>query len=182
MRRRLVIVLAVVAALTIPLLASGTSGAAKKPTVTIGVIAPLNGGLTSFGQGINNSVQLAVDQANEDKAIPGWTIKVRSLDDSSDPVKGAAAAKVLAADAAVAAIVGPYNSGVAEAALPALKSKVALLSPSNTLTSLTLGPDATNPKRPFKNYFRLVGPRLAAGGVPRPAGEEARLLQGRGGE
>ena len=126
--------------------------------MTIGVIAPLNGGLTSFGQGINNSVQLAVKQANEDKAIPGWTIKVRSLDDSSEPAKGAAAAKVLSTDASVAAIVGPYNSGVAEAILPALKGKVALLSPSNTLTSLTLGPDATNPKRPFKNYFRLVGP------------------------
>src|SRR5688572_19717103 len=121
MRRHVVIVLAVLAALAIPLLTSGTSGAAKKPTVTIGVIAPINGGLTSFGQGINNSVQLAVDQANEDKAIPGWRIKLRSLDDSSDPLKGAAAAKLLAANKAVAAVVGPYNSGVAEAALPALK-------------------------------------------------------------
>src|SRR5688572_1842792 len=135
MRRRFVVALAVVAALSIPLLTSGTSGASNKPTVTIGVIAPINAGLTSFGQGINNSVQLAVDEANADDAIPGWTIEVRTLDDSSDPPKGAAAAKVLSSDATVAAIVGPYNSGVAEAALPVLKGKVALLSPSNTLTS-----------------------------------------------
>ena len=31
------------------------------------------------------------------------------------------------------------------------------VSPSNTLTSLTLGADSTKPVRPYDNYFRLVG-------------------------
>lgn len=133
--------------------------AAPAPTVTIGVIAPIDGGLTSFGQGIRNSVQLAVKQANASKAIKGWTIKVRVLDDSSDPDKGAAAAAKLAADPNVVAVVGPYNSGVAQAALPVLaKAGLALVSPSNTLTSLTLGDDPAKPTRQFPNYFRLVGP------------------------
>ncbi|HXY92355.1 MAG TPA: branched-chain amino acid ABC transporter substrate-binding protein [Acidimicrobiia bacterium] len=136
------------------------AGAASKPrTLTIGVIAPIDAGLTSFGQGIRNSVQLAVDQADADKTIPGWTVKLRVLDDSSDPAKGKAAAAKLAADPNVVAVVGPYNSGVAEQAAPVLaKRGIALVSPSNTLTSLTLGADPTHPKRPWKTYFRLVGP------------------------
>jgi branched-chain amino acid transport system substrate-binding protein len=134
-------------------------GAASAPTVTIGVIAPVDGGLTSFGQGIRNSVQLAVKQANASKLIKGWTIKVRVLDDSSDPDKGAAAAAKLAADPNVVAVVGPYNSGVAQRVLPVLVKKgIALVSPSNTLTSLTLGADPAQPTRSYPNYFRLVGP------------------------
>lgn len=132
--------------------------AATTPVVTIGVIAPLDGGLTSFGRGIRDSVMLAVDQATTAKAIPGFTIKVRALDDSSDPVKGVKAAKKLAADPTVVAVVGPYNSGVAEKVVPVLAAKnIALVSPSNTLTSLTLGADATKPSRPYASYFRMVG-------------------------
>ena len=128
------------------------------PIVTIGVIAPLDAGLTSFGRGIRDSVQLAVQQANATHAIPGYTIKVRALDDSSDPLKGARAAKKLAADPTVIAVVGPYNSGVAEKVVPVLAAKdIALVSPSNTLTSLTLGVDTTKPARPYANYFRMVG-------------------------
>ena len=81
------------------------------------------------------------------------------LDDSSDPDKGAAAAKKLAADPTVVAVVGPYNSGVAQSVLPVLaKRGIALISPSNTLTSLTLGENAAEIARPFPDYFRLVGP------------------------
>jgi branched-chain amino acid transport system substrate-binding protein len=155
----------VVAAVAVAALAGAAAavapgaGAASQPTLTIGVVAPLNAGLTSFGQGIKNSVQLAVDQANQQHTIPGWTIKVRALDDSSDPTKGKAAAATLAADKSVVAVVGPYNSGVAQEAAPVLAKKgVALVSPSNTLTDLTLGSDPSHPKRQWKTYFRLVGP------------------------
>jgi branched-chain amino acid transport system substrate-binding protein len=158
MRRRVVLAAAIAAALTVPLLTPASAGAGRNSIVTIGVIAPIDGGLTSFGKGIRNSVQLAVDQANGDKAIPGWRVTVRALDDSSQPAKGAAAAKILARDASVTAIVGPYNSGVAEAVLPALRGRVAVLSPSNTLTSLTQGASPGSPKRPYENYFRMVGP------------------------
>ena len=98
----------------------GASAAPAKPTVTIGVIAPVDGGLTSFGQGIRDSVELAVAQANKKKAIPGWTIKVKVLDDSSDPAKGKQAATTMAADPNVVAVIGPYNSGVALMAAPVL--------------------------------------------------------------
>jgi branched-chain amino acid transport system substrate-binding protein len=90
--------------------------------------------------------------------VKGWQIKTRVLDDSSDPAKGAAAAERIAKDENVVAVVGPYNSGVAETMLPVLAGAgIPLVSPSNTLTSLTRGEDAANPTRPWPNYFRLVG-------------------------
>ena len=114
--------LAVIAVACCGLLGAGSvparASSAPSHTVTIGVIAPIDGGLTSFGQGIRNSVRLAVQQANASDPIKGWTIKVRVLDDSSDPDKGAAAAKKLAADPTVVAVVGPYNSGVAAERAP----------------------------------------------------------------
>ena len=157
---------------------TGIAGAAEaKPrVVTIGVIAPLDAGLTSFGQGIRDSVELAVEQANEADAIPGWTIQVRALDDSSDPVKGVRAAKKLAADPTVVAVVGPYNSGVAEKVLPVLAaSDIALVSPSNTLTSLIAG---RRPEQAAAAVPELLPPRrsrLAAGRLPRRAGTRCRL-------
>jgi branched-chain amino acid transport system substrate-binding protein len=138
---------------------AGQVAAKSRPTVTIGVIAPIDGGLTSFGLGIRNSVELAVKQANDDGRIPGWNVKLKALDDSSDPAKGKADAAKLARVRSVVAVIGPYNSGVAEKAAPVLaKRGVALASPSNTLTSLTVGTDPAHPKRPWKTYFRMVGP------------------------
>lgn len=160
-RRVSVLVLALVAVVSITA-TSGVAGArstaaAGDHIVKIGVLAPLDAGLTEFGQGIRNSVQVAVDQANRRHAIPGWTIQLDAVNDSSDPATGAAGAATLVADPAVVGVVGTYNSGVATQALPVLApAHLALVSPSNTLTDLTLGADPANPQRPFDNYFRMV--------------------------
>jgi branched-chain amino acid transport system substrate-binding protein len=135
---------------------AGRDGDSGDRVVTIGVIAPIEEGLTDFGRGMLNSVELAVAQANEADAIPGWKIEVKAVDDSSDPETGVAAVQSLLDDDSVIGVVGPYNSGVAEAILPALENAgLALVSPSNTLASLTLGDDEP-PVRPYDNYFRLV--------------------------
>jgi len=153
-----VVVLTVAVAIAAFGTASVAAAASNQRTVTIGVIAPIDGGLTSFGRGIRDSVKLAVQQANARKTLRGWQIKVRVLDDSSDPAKGKAAAEQIAKDNNVVAVVGPYNSGVAQMMLPVLaKAGIPLVSPSNTLTSLTRGDDPANPVRPWPDYFRLVG-------------------------
>jgi branched-chain amino acid transport system substrate-binding protein len=134
-----------------------TTGApASERVLTIGVIAPLEAGLTAFGEGILDSVELAVTEANALEAIPGWTITVEAVDDSSDPDVGQEAITRLIDDPSVIGVVGPYNSGVAEAILPAMnEAGLALVSPGNTLASLTLG-DGDEAVRPFDNYYRLV--------------------------
>lgn len=173
-RRRPAALVAVVTALLLVVAgcssseSSSSTTTAAGPVVRIGVIAPLEAGLTDFGTGILDSVQLAVDQANAAKAIPGWTIEVVAVDDSSDPAIGAANIPTLIDDPSVIAVVGPYNSGVAAQILPLMApASLALVSPSNTLASLTLGPDPAAPVRPYANYFRMVasdaqqGPFLA---------------------
>ncbi len=135
----------------------GIAGAQSDKVIKIGVLAPLDAGLVEFGTGIRNSVQLAVDQANKNKVIPGWEIEVVAVDDSSDPAIGSANVPQLIDDEHVVGVVGTYNSGVAAAVLPQLApADLTLISPGNTLASLTLGGDTANPDRPFDNYFRLV--------------------------
>jgi|SRR4051812_3862989 len=161
MRRRLSKLPALIACATVvAAMAVGVApaGAAKQPVVTIGVIAPLDAGLTSFGHGIANSTHLAVDQANKSKAIPGWKIKFKAVDDSSTGATGAVNVKQLLDDKTVVGIVGPYNSGVALQVLPVLDGKLALVSPGNTLTDLTRGTNSSQPVRTDDNYFRVVGP------------------------
>lgn len=157
-RRRSILLALALALAVVPLLGvTGAGAAGGGPVVKIGVLAPLDAGLTEFGEGIRNSVQVAVDQANKRGAIPGWTIELVAVDDSSDPVIGAEGAATLVADPDVIGVVGTYNSGVAVEALPVLApAGLALVSPSNTLADLTLGPDPANPARVYESYFRMV--------------------------
>lgn len=137
---------------------SGAGNNGNLPVVKIGVIAPLEAGLVDFGKGIRNSVQLAVDQANTSGRFQVRFV-VDARDDSSTPAVGQAAAQALAADPQVIGVVGTYNSGVATAVQPVLASAgIVMISPGNTNPTLTLGPDPSQPVRPFSNYFRLVVP------------------------
>ena len=131
---------------------------AETKVVTIGVIAPLENGLTSYGLGIANSVRLAAEQANARNAIPGYTIEVQALDDSSDPAVGRAAAERMAAIPSVVGVVGTYNSGVAAEVMPVLDAAgITMISPSNTDPTLSRGPDPVLfPERVWPTYFRMV--------------------------
>ena len=61
---------------------TSTAGSGTK-TVKIGVIAPLSGGLSALGLGIKNSVDLAIKQANETNAVPGWKFELAAQDDEA---------------------------------------------------------------------------------------------------
>ncbi len=124
----------------------------------LAVIAPLDAGLTDFGRGIRNSVQLAVTQAR----VPGWRLELVAKNDSSDPAVGAQAARELLSVPNLIGVVGTYNSGVAAQVMPILSpAGIVMISPGNTDPSLTQG-------HPFPTYFRVVatdsvqGPALAA--------------------
>jgi branched-chain amino acid transport system substrate-binding protein len=136
--------------------ASPSAAEAEGAVVTIGVIAPLEDGLVDFGHDIRNGAQLAVDAANEADAIPGYTIELKALDDSSDPPTGKAAAEEMAEDDTVIGVVGTYNSGVAREVAPVLDAAgITMISPGNTDPALTKG-DGAEPERQWEHYFRLV--------------------------
>src|SRR5665647_2836651 len=99
---------------------SGTGTTSGDKVAIIGVMAPLSGDLSALGLGIQHSVELAVKQANDTKAIPGWTLKVEAKDDEAKPDVGKNAATALAAEANVAGVVGNLNSSVAQSTQPVL--------------------------------------------------------------
>lgn len=136
---------------------TGSTAAATK-VAKIGVIAPLSGGLSALGLGIRNSVDLAIQQANESNAIPGWKLVLAAEDDEAKPDVGKNAATKLAGDAEVVGVVGTLNSSVALSVVPVLNSaNIVQVSPANTTPSLTKGEDfANNPKRVYANYFRTA--------------------------
>jgi branched-chain amino acid transport system substrate-binding protein len=133
---------------------SSATGTASK-VAKIGVIAPLSGDLSALGLGIQNSVALAIKQANESNAIPGWTLELAAEDDQATPDVGKNAATKLSSDDQVVGVVGTLNSSVAQSVIPVLAAaKIVQVSPANTNPSLTKGADLTNPARPYANYFR----------------------------
>ncbi len=134
-----------------------TSAPAENKVAKIGFIAPLSGGLSALGTGMRNSAQLAVDQANESGAIPGWTLELVPMDDEAKPDVGANAATSLASDDEVVGVVGTLNSGVAQSVIPILDAaKIVQVSPANTNPTLTQGADLANPARVNANYFRTA--------------------------
>lgn len=131
-------------------------GSSENKVAKIGVIAPLSGDLAALGKGIEHSVDLAIKQANESKAIPGWTLELAAEDDQATPDVGKNAATKLASDKDVIGVVGTLNSSVAQSVQPVLASaNITQVSPANTNPALTQGADfATAPKRTYPTYFR----------------------------
>lgn len=134
-----------------------TGGATDDAKVLkIGVIAPLTGDLSALGLGIRNGVDLAIQQANEENKLEGYTLELAAEDDTAKPDVGAQVATKLASDDEVVAVVGTLNSSVAESVQPVLDGEgIAMVSPANTAVNLTQGADAANPKRPYPSYFRV---------------------------
>ncbi|MFD9053455.1 branched-chain amino acid ABC transporter substrate-binding protein [Streptomyces zaomyceticus] len=146
------------------LAACGADGAtsdddAHRHMVTIGVDAPLTGPLEQSGKGIVNSVELAVQQANKTRAVPGVTFKTRALDDRATADQGKENAGRFVGQSDVIGVVGPLNSRVALAMQPPMdRAGLTLVSPANTNPALTLGPHwlSGSTARPYKSYFRTV--------------------------
>lgn len=134
---------------------SGGAGSAGAKVAKIGVIAPLSGDLSALGLGIRNSVDLAIRQANQTNAIPGWKLELAAEDDEAKPDVGKNAATKLAGDDQVIGVVGTLNSSVSQSVQPVLSgATIAQISPANTNPTLTKGADLANPKRPYPGYFR----------------------------
>ncbi|MER5351274.1 branched-chain amino acid ABC transporter substrate-binding protein [Kitasatospora sp. NPDC002551] len=136
---------------------SGTGGGST--TVTIGVDAPLTGDLSALGQGIRNSVELAIKQANEKNEVPGVKFQIKALDDTGKPAPGQQNATQLVGDKDVLGVVGPLNSSVAQSMQQIFNdAKLVQISPANTGVALSQGEKwASGEKsRPFQTYFRTA--------------------------
>ena len=140
----------------------GSTGGGATKTVKIGVIAPLSGDLSALGKGIQHSVELAVMQANEANAVPGWELKVEPVDDEGKAEVGKNGATKLASDDEVAGVVGNLNSSVSQQTQPVFAAaNIVQVSPANTGPSLTRGADGNS--RPYKTFFRTCTTDITQG-------------------
>jgi branched-chain amino acid transport system substrate-binding protein len=118
---------------------------------------------------------LAILEANEKKAVPGYMLEEWTLDDATatagqyDPAQAATNARKFVSDRLVVAAIGPQMSGAGKAMAPILsQANLAIITPAST------NPDLTDPKfaaqyRPGGKpiYFRTVttdafqGPNMA---------------------
>ena len=153
----------------------GTTPTTGSTTIKIASDFPTTGKEATSGKPAENAVALAVNQANMNHTIPGYTLSFVPKDDVGpagihDPTVGAANVRALIGDALVAGIVGPFNSNVAKAEMPITnQAPLAQISPANTNACLTKGAaddpadcsganDLISTLRPTGkvNYFRIA--------------------------
>lgn len=133
----------------------------SEKVVEIGVSLPLSGGDQGNGQSILKGVQIAI---NEQGNIRGYKISLVSYDDQSNPNNVGDLKKFVDDHPQLAAIVGPFNSGVAAIEIPQTSAlSIPLISPANTADCLTIAAAKTKDCDPGKlgaadnaTYFRLA--------------------------
>jgi branched-chain amino acid transport system substrate-binding protein len=112
-------------------------------TIKIGSDFPVSGSEQSSGLPAQDGVQYAVDEANSQNLLPGYKFVLDQKDDvgpSGTHDRAVALKNVndLIGDAEVAGIVGPLNSSIAIAVMPAANlAPIAMISPSNSNDCLT---------------------------------------------
>ena len=161
-----------------------SSGSGRR-AVKIGVIAPLDAGLTR-PTGMASRTRSDSQCRRRTPTRPSRAGRSRSphKNDSSEPAVGKKAAQKLAGeDPAVIGVVGTYNSGVAAETAPVLeKAGIAQISPGNTDPTLTLGSTRRRPERQFDDYFRVVASDAQQGPCWPSTPQRPRRDEGRGGE
>ncbi|MFC0619383.1 ABC transporter substrate-binding protein, partial [Deinococcus budaensis] len=128
--------LTVIAALALGSASLGSASA--QTTVKIATLMPLSGGQSAIGTQARNGVELAVREYQPQFKRLGLTLQFLPYDDQADPATGTAAARKIASDRQVLAVVGALNSGVTIPVSAALaSSRVAMVSPANTANQVT---------------------------------------------
>jgi branched-chain amino acid transport system substrate-binding protein len=152
----------------------GPAHAADK-VIKIGADLSLTGADAQEATKVKDATQMAFDEANKRKMVPGYTFELLILDDGTatagqyDPAQAATNARKMVSDPDVVGALGPEMSGAGKAMTPIL-SQGGLA----TITMSSTNPDITSPKfaaqyRPAGKpiYFRTVttdafqGPNMA---------------------
>jgi branched-chain amino acid transport system substrate-binding protein len=127
---------------------AGTSGAAAKPTYTIGVQGPFTGSDADYGDYDYAGVEFFVSQANASGKLP-FTLAVEKFDDQGSSTVAPGAAQKAVGTANLVAIVGPAFSGASQVSYQYYHAaNIAEVSPSATAVALASGMDSS--------FFRTV--------------------------
>jgi len=117
---------------TTPTTPTATTPAQQVKVVKIGALTPLTGGLQSYGIGMKNAVELAVEDANQMCAGKGIKFELLVEDTATDPNQALQKLQVLYGKGA-RLIVGPMSSREASAVKSfADQNHIIVVSPSST--------------------------------------------------
>ncbi len=121
------------------LMAMSTSIAQDDMTVVkIGGIHPLTGGLANDGIGMNNAIQMAVDEINESGMLEGYTLEYIGADSTGAADVGQTEAERLIAEEGVSVLLGTFQSAVtANVAAVSAREGVPLLVTVAAATDIT---------------------------------------------
>ncbi|SER56760.1 branched-chain amino acid ABC transporter substrate-binding protein [Psychrobacillus sp. OK032] len=165
MRLKKSVVLLLSSVLSIGMLAAcsskskGDESANGSNVIKIATQTPLSGGSAIVGESMRLGAQMKLEEQAEKFKELGYTLKLESYDDQSDPKKGVSNANIIGADNSIYAVVGHFNSGVTIPSSEVYeKYKVAMVSPGATAVTVT--------DRGLKTVNRIVGRDDAQG----PAG------------
>lgn len=92
--------------------AAAMAGCGKsEPVIKVGFVAPLTGDQAAHGIDMKQGAELALEDAlAQGPIVPGYKIELVVLDDARNPAQAVSAAKRLAADPDVLAVIGHLNS------------------------------------------------------------------------
>ncbi len=120
-----------------------------EPVVKIGFVVPLTGDQAAHGMDMQRGAELALEQAQaKGPVLPGFKLELATLDDARNPAQAVSAAKRLAADGDVLAVVGHLNSSCTKPA-SAIYHEARLLH---------VNPVSSNPqisRQGFDTFFRI---------------------------
>lgn len=163
---------AAIAAASLVVAACGGTGGGGK-VLKIGITLPLSGSSLASAGPARDGALLAIKEAK----IEGYTVQAFVLDHAvngiHDPQQGAKDMTTFVSDAAVVAVIGPFNSSVAKVQIP-VSNEAGLLqcSPANTNPDLTKGAGGAELRtKDAINYVRVAttddiqGPAVAQFGV-----------------
>jgi branched-chain amino acid transport system substrate-binding protein len=116
--------------------------------LTIALVAPLSGSERQYGIDLSNGVQLAVDEANEARALTDFGWKLQTFDDQADPGIAMQEAQFALVDPTTAFVIGHIGAEETTFALQTYhEQEVPLIVPTQPYYGLT--------QHGFDDVFRL---------------------------
>jgi len=138
---------------------AGCSGAkensgSESKTIKVGVNLELSGGVASYGESLENGIDIAVDEINKKGGIKGKKIELVKVDNKSEAAEATNGAIKLTSQDKVTAIIGAATSGntVAQAQI-ANDTKTILLTPSGTSPNVTVADNGKLNEYVFRTSF-----------------------------
>ena len=138
---------------TLVLCALGFQAKGETPTIRVGLIAPLSGGSSDFGNSTRFGAELAVAEINEVGGYLGRKLELVVRDDESNPATGLKAAEDLVLHEKVDFTLGFCNTGVAMNALDVFQKNKHLM-----MVPCAQGTFITTKYPPAESYIFRVAP------------------------